>query len=109
MALVIDWLACYAVAIVFTGPAGLSSNGTALVTMAVFVLEVTLLTWLASASFGQRILRLTVVRFGGGRLGLVRTAVRTLLICLVLPPLVMDSDGRGLHDRAVDSIVLRRA
>ena len=107
-ALVIDWLACYAIAIVVAGPAGFSSNGTALATLAIFFLEVTLLTWLASASFGQRILRLTVVRLGGGRLGLLRTAVRTALICLVLPPLVMDSDGRGLQDRAVGSIVLRR-
>jgi uncharacterized RDD family membrane protein YckC len=109
LALVIDWFACYAVALVLTGPAGFSSNGTALVTLAIFFVEVTLLTWLGSASFGQRILRLTVVRLGGGRLGLLRTAVRTLLICLVLPPLVMDSDGRGLQDRAVGSVVLRRA
>jgi hypothetical protein len=31
----------------------------------------------------------------------------TLLLCLVIPAVVMDSDGRGLHDRAVGSIVVR--
>ena len=40
-------------------------------------------------------------------LGLGRAALRTLLICLVIPAVVMDSYGRGLHDRAVGSIVLR--
>jgi hypothetical protein len=42
-------------------------------------------------------------------LSLGRVVLRTLLICLVIPALVLDSDGRGLHDRAVDSVVLRAA
>ena len=33
--------------------------------------------------------------------------LRTVLICLVIPPLVWDSDGRGLHDRAVNTVVVR--
>jgi hypothetical protein len=33
--------------------------------------------------------------------------VRTFLIVLVIPPLVFNRDGRGLHDLAVDSIALR--
>jgi hypothetical protein len=33
--------------------------------------------------------------------------LRTLLILLVIPALVMDSDGRGLHDRIVGSRVIR--
>jgi len=41
------------------------------------------------------------------RLGLTGSMLRTALICLVIPPLVWDSDGRGLHDRAVDTVVVR--
>src|SRR6266545_3236613 len=41
----------------------------------------------------------------GGRLGLVRAALRGALLCLVVPALIM-KDGRGLHDRAVGSVVL---
>jgi hypothetical protein len=41
------------------------------------------------------------------RLGLVGAALRTVLICIVIPPVIWDSDGRGLHDRAVDSLVVR--
>jgi uncharacterized RDD family membrane protein YckC len=33
--------------------------------------------------------------------------IRTVLLCLVIPPVVYDADGRGLHDRAAGTIVLR--
>ena len=58
-----------------------------------------------AASFGQRVLGLRVVRTNGGPLGLWRSVLRTVLLCLVIPAIVID-DGRGLHDRAVDSIVI---
>jgi uncharacterized RDD family membrane protein YckC len=74
--------------------------------LGIFALEVTVLTWLWGSSFGQRLVGLRVVG-RTRRLGLVATALRTVLICIVLPPLVWDADGRGLHDRAVDSLVVR--
>jgi uncharacterized RDD family membrane protein YckC len=73
----------------------------------VFAGEVIVFTWLLMGSFGQRLLGLRVVRVDGGRLSLPRIVLRTLLLCLVIPAVVMDSDGRGLHDRAVGSIVVR--
>lgn len=107
-ALVLDWLAATAVAMLLVGSAGYASNEVALVTLAAFFVEVTLLTWLSSASFGQRILRLRVVRMDGLALGLGRAMLRTLLICLVIPAVVIDRYGRGLQDRAVGSIVILR-
>ena len=51
-----------------------------------------------------------MVTDGGQRLGLWRTIVRTVLICLVIPALVYDSQGRGIQDLAVGSrVVLRRS
>jgi uncharacterized RDD family membrane protein YckC len=85
------------------------STESQLATMSLFALEVIILTWLSGASFGQRILGMVVERTDGSRLPLGRVVLRTLLICLVIPALVLDSDGRGLHDRAVDSVVLRAA
>jgi uncharacterized RDD family membrane protein YckC len=76
-------------------------------TLSLFALEVIVLTWLSSASFGQRVLGMTVLRTSGERLSLGRVVLRTLLVCLVIPAVVIDSDGRGLHDRIVDSVVLR--
>ena len=66
-----------------------------------------MLTWLAGASFGQRLLGLRVVRLDGSPLGLWRSVVRTALLCLAIPALIWDRDGRGLHDKAVGSVVVR--
>lgn len=76
------------------------------VTLGIFALEATVLTWLWGSSFGQRIVGVRVVG-RTRRLGLIGAALRSVLICLVIPPLIWDADGRGLHDRAVDSLVLR--
>jgi hypothetical protein len=37
-----------------------------------------------------------------------RSLVRSLLVSLVIPPLVMDEDGRGLQDRATGTHVVIR-
>ena len=108
LALLIDWFASTVVALLAVGVGSYGSGSDALATLIVFVLEVVILTWLAGASFGQRILGLRVVAMDGGRVTFPRVLLRTLLICLVIPALVMDSQGRGLHDRAAGSIVVRR-
>jgi uncharacterized RDD family membrane protein YckC len=36
-----------------------------------------------------------------------RALVRTVLLMLLIPPLVFDKDGRGLHDRFTDTAVVR--
>jgi uncharacterized RDD family membrane protein YckC len=43
----------------------------------------------------------------GQRLAVWRAVVRTALLCLLVPALVVDSDGRGLHDRLTDTAVVR--
>ena len=43
----------------------------------------------------------------GQRLAAWRAVVRTALLVLLLPALVVDSDGRGLHDRLTDTAVVR--
>lgn len=63
---------------------------------------------------GMRLLRLRVVPVAGGRaapdapaLRLVPAALRTALLLLLVPALVTDADGRGLHDRAGAAVVVR--
>jgi uncharacterized RDD family membrane protein YckC len=43
----------------------------------------------------------------GRRLALWRGVVRTLLLMLLVPPLVVDVNGRGMHDRLTDTAVVR--
>ncbi len=40
--------------------------------------------------------------------GLLAGAVRTGLLCLVIPAVVWDKDGRGLHDLAARTAIVRR-
>jgi uncharacterized RDD family membrane protein YckC len=105
-ALFIDWFACLAVAAVVAG--GLASDEARLLTISIFFIEVTVLTWLQGASFGQRVLRLVVAPVGRARLSIVAVALRTALLCLVIPAVVMQPNGRGLHDLAAGSVVIRR-
>ena len=107
LALVIDWFASMLVArLVFTEIPYLT-NAFSFVNLAVFYVEVIAFTWLVGGSFGQLIVRIRVEGVDGSRLSLWRIMLRTLLICLVIPAVVFDPDGRGLHDRAVGSIVVR--
>ena len=104
-AIVIDWAASTLLTLVVFRNVTYPSNESAFATLSIFALEVIVLTWLTTASFGQRILGICVLAVDGSRLALWRVALRTLLICLVIPAVVYDSDGRGLHDRVVGSRV----
>ena len=106
-AIVIDWFACILLSRVIFGQFAYGSPESSFSILLIFIAEVTLFTWLISASFGQRLLGISVVRVDGGRLAFWRVLVRTLLICIVIPAVVYDSVGRGLHDRAVGSVAIR--
>jgi uncharacterized RDD family membrane protein YckC len=43
----------------------------------------------------------------GERLAVWRAVVRTALLMLLVPALIVDADGRGLHDRLTDTAVVR--
>ncbi len=56
---------------------------------------------------GMRLLRLRLVAVGGGALAFVPLALRTALLLLLVPALISDRDGRGLHDKAGGAVVVR--
>jgi uncharacterized RDD family membrane protein YckC len=98
-ALVIDWLMCEIIA--------WAAFHNQYLTIAVFAAEVYLLTALTGFTVGKRLLGLRVVRLDGKPVGFVWSAVRTLLLLAVIPPLALDADQRGLHDRAANTVVIR--
>lgn len=58
-------------------------------------------------SIGQRICGMRVVPLAGGWVGLWRPVVRTLLLCIIIPALVWDSDQRGFHDKIAGTVLIR--
>jgi len=63
----------------------------------VFALENLLLVSLTGSTVGHRLLRLQVWQVRPGAFPL-QVAVRTIVLCFILPALVTSRDGRGFHD-----------
>lgn len=99
-ALLVDWLPCLVVARLVTDNPSSS-------TLALFAALTVLTVGTLGRSPGHAALGLRVAPLSGGRPAFGAAAVRTVLLCLVVPPLITDSDGRGLHDRVTGTIVLR--
>lgn len=104
-ALLIDWVLCLLIANFFGDPV---HDGWPPVL--VLIVEYGFFVGLFAQTPGMFITRIRCVSYAdGGRIGVLRALARGLLLCLVIPPLIMDDQRRGLHDRLVGSIVLPAA
>ena len=101
LAICIDWGLSYLIAIAF-----FNANPNAI--LAVFALEQMVLVGTLGYSVGHRIMGIQVQRLDGGPAGLLAGVVRAVLVCLVIPVVIVDADHRGLHDRAMKTILVRR-
>jgi uncharacterized RDD family membrane protein YckC len=109
-ALFVDWFASLLVAGFFVGPEVMTSNGAETwLPLLVFWVEASVFTSLAGGSFGQLVVRVAVVRLDGGPVNLLLAVVRTLLICVVVPPVIYNRDQRGLHDLLAGTVTIRRS
>ncbi len=100
-ALVVDWGLCVLVSGFFGNPI---QDGWPPVL--VLVAEYAVFIGLFEQTPGMWISRLRCVSYSdGGRIGVFRALLRGVLLCLFVPPLLMDERRRGLHDRAAGSIV----
>ena len=98
VALFIDWLLSMVIAYWLTH--------SQFWTIAVFAVEVYVLTALTGCTVGKRLVGIRAIRIGGGQIGFGWALVRTAILLTVVPPLLTDRDLRGLHDRASDTIVV---
>lgn len=107
IALLIDWSICYIIALSFLGGGDLNDPGTSWGTLALFAAENLLLVSTIGWTFGKRIMGIRVVSVTRDTLLPLAVVVRTFLLCLVIPPAIYDRDGRGFHDKAVGTAVVR--
>ena len=105
--LFIDWFASALVAHLMFPQFSYGTQQSGVATLIVFFIMKSALTMLGGASFGQRILGIRVIALGKPYVNPWRALVRTLLICLVIPAVIWDRDGRGLHDRAAGTVVVK--
>jgi uncharacterized RDD family membrane protein YckC len=106
LALFIDWGLAWLAVLFLVRVFGWKLGQGSLLPVAVFGVEVWLLTGLLGLTAGKRLLGLRVVRLDGKPVGLLYSLVRTLLLILVIPALIWDRDYRGLHDRAANTVVI---
>ena len=99
-AIAVDWLPCLVVANLLTTNPEFS-------TLALFAALTALSVGLTGRSPGHAALKLRVATLDRKRVGFGAAVIRTVLLCLAVPPLAYNSDGRGLHDRAAGTVVLR--
>lgn len=101
LAICIDWGLSYLIAIAFFG-------GDSMAILAIFALEQMLLVGTLGFSIGHRVCGIRVRRLDGAPVGLLAGVVRAVLICLLIPVIIVDADHRGLHDKAMKTVLVRR-
>lgn len=107
LALLLDWLIAGGLALLFVKGNLLSPA----------LSSAQLLTWIAIGTVAVRLWRFTPGQYlaglqvapadGTNSVGIGRAFIRNLLIALIVPPLITDVDGRGLHDRVTRTVVIR--
>lgn len=107
IALVIDWLACSLIAYALLGYRWGGGGTEGFKPLIVFAIENLLLVSTIGMTLGHFVLGVVVQKPTGSAPGIVAGLVRTVLLCLVLPAVFMDSYGRGFHDKIAGTIMLR--
>jgi uncharacterized RDD family membrane protein YckC len=100
LAIMVDWLPCSVAAQLLTANPAFSA-------LALFAALTALTIAIWGRTPGHAVAGLRVAQLDGARAAFGAAVIRTVLLCLLLPPLVYDIDGRGLHDKAVGTVVLR--
>jgi len=108
VAITIDWMICQLIAVLVLR-AELGQGGPAsFAPLAVFAVENLLLLPTTGATIGHRVVGLMLMTVDRRRVSVVHVALRTMLLCLAVPALIWDRDGRGLHDKAAATVLVRR-
>ncbi|RZS89599.1 RDD family protein [Motilibacter rhizosphaerae] len=104
--LLVDWFISGGVVQVAGGRPQDAAYGWAV--LAVFAVLSTLSLAFVGRTPGHALLRLRLVDLRPRGPQALRVLLRQLLVCLVIPAVIWDADGRGLHDKAAGTVLVRR-
>lgn len=104
----IDWVICWFLAMAFVRFSDVLGS-TPTVTLLFWAVLGIVCGWLFSRTPGHVVLGMGIARVdvGGAKVGLWRAIVRTFFTAFILPAAMVDADGRGMHDRATGTAVIR--
>ena len=103
-AIFVDWLLCTFIVVALIRPA---RGDVEYWTLLIFGAQDFVLTALTGLTIGKRLFGIRVTRLDGKMIGPLWGLLRTLLLLIVIPPLLVNRDLRGLHDRASNTAVVR--
>ncbi|MFM6974211.1 MAG: RDD family protein [Agromyces sp.] len=75
-------------------------------TLVIFAMTQVLFIATLGGSIGHRALGMRLVAIDGSWVGWRRPMIRTVLLVLVIPALVWDSDQRGFHDKVAGTVLV---
>jgi len=107
-ALMVDWLACYFIVAASTGGLGAMAPNRSLSVLALFFVEIAILSALQGATLGHKIFGIRIVRFSdGGAISPIQALIRSGLLVTVIFAITFDENGRGMHERFSGSVLTR--
>lgn len=115
VALTVDWFAAaFLATLLFGAPSawspqtGSATGAAGWLPLLVFAALTLVLLSLFGTTLGKRLVGVRIAATGERALPWpAAMALRTVLLCLVIPAVVYDRDQRGLHDRAAGTVSLR--
>lgn len=103
VALLIDWAAATLVASFLVD----SLRANPWPQLGIFVLAHAFFVGLFGQTVGMALARIRCVSIAdGGAIGIPRALLRGVLIALLVPAMITDGDGRGVHDRVARSVMV---
>jgi uncharacterized RDD family membrane protein YckC len=104
-ALVIDWALASALSLAFFATGPWQTDG--FITLGLFAGIQVVFLWLLNGGIGHLVLGMRVVPLNPGPLAWWQPVVRTALLALFVPAVIVDADQRGLHDRVAGTLLVR--
>lgn len=105
-AVVVDWLLCQLVAAGILGVDAAQGGAAAFAPLGVFFVLNVVLVSATGSTVGHRLLGLQVWQVRPGPFPL-QVLVRSAMLCLFVPAVLSGGDGRGLHDVAAGTRIVR--
>lgn len=107
VAILIDWAIATVIASAFFKVPWPATGSGPFIILGIFGVMNLLLVGTIGTTIGHRIMGMRVIGMSGGRATFFQAAARTILLCLGLPAVVWDRDGRGLHDKIPNTVIVR--